>query len=570
MSEPVVAVIPPGRHHMHPAYVVLNSIRVVVSIVVASVASLAGTGVQLALSGGIPWWVIPLGIGVVVVLIAVTALVSYIYYQRYQWEITDTDIHIYSGIWFKKQHHIPFQRVQSIDFNASVIQRILGIVRLKIDTAGGTTAKGVYIPALKLAQAEAFRAEVFARKRGAVQPVAPAGLAPAFAPVAPDGADRVVQLVGDSVGGLRGVFADDYDETAPIECEYGLSAKELLLSAISGDHTLVLAAVLIGGLSQVNSLLSLFGVEDAIGKAASYAVVNFAVPTIVGAAIALVVVVYLLSLLGTALQYGGFKARRRGGRIEVEMGLLARQYRGVSVRRVQSVEIRQGAIRRLLGYAKLHLLTIDTLNSGQEQNSNQPIKTPGLVIHPFVKVSAIDGILHAMAPEYDPRCAPDELRRLPAVALRRVVIRHVVWFAAIYAVCAATATWALGLVPSGSTGSYAGWLVALIWVVLGLFVVGRGVGAVLWYRHAAYAYNSQMLTLRSGFFGITTTVIPRKRIQWADTHENPFQRLAGVASIRAATAAGIGGTTTKLRDLSAAEASAYLDWVRPRGAERSA
>jgi len=254
---------------MHPAYVAMTSVRVVVTIALSSLVAMAGSARQLGWpppesANGEILLVLVVVVAATLILLAGTALVSYIYYKRYLWEITDSDVHIYSGIIFKKQIHIPFQRVQSIDFNASLMQRLFGLVRLKIETAGGATNKGVIIPALKLAQAEAFRVEVFARKRTATEPhpAAAQGLAPEIAPnsnelfrpasplasplasqpvppLAPpvqDSADQVVQLVGDSLGGWRGLLADDYDEMAPIECEYGLPAKELLLSAISGDH----------------------------------------------------------------------------------------------------------------------------------------------------------------------------------------------------------------------------------------------------------------------------------------------------------------------------------------------
>ncbi len=318
---------------MHPAYVALAALQVVFSLVIAAFFSLVGLLRQIPADQRLT--VLVIGVAVFLLALGAAAAIAYIYYQRYRWEITDNDIYINSGIIVKKQVHIPFQRVQSIDFHAGIPQRILGIVQLKIETAGGSVNKGVIIPALKLAQAEAFRAEVFARKRSYAQgktpggpavpavpavptvpavpavPAAPGGPGapvPAGSPFTSRGAfahpatatGHLVAQAGDAVAGLRGVFAgQDFDETAPVEHEYGLTGKELFLSAISNDHTLILAALLVGGVTQLDSFLRNLGFGDLLFDSALYAFNHFALPFIIGSIVVVVVVTYLLSLLNS-------------------------------------------------------------------------------------------------------------------------------------------------------------------------------------------------------------------------------------------------------------------------------
>ena len=556
---------------MHPSYVVMNGIGVTFAIMLLGFVTVFGAVVEAMLISGNGLQLVVILIGSFIGLLAITMTISYIYYKRFRWEITDSDIHIYSGILFKKQTHIPFQRVQSIDFSAGIPQRVLGIVRLKIETAGGAANKAAVIPALKLSQAEAFRVEVFTRKKSAVQQSAAAspmvpGVALPFAQPAqaiPGGVDPLVRQVGDSLGGMRGLFADDYDETAPIECEYSLSAKEIFLTALAGDHNILFTVFLIVGLTQLGSIASLFDLERAFPRGAGGVITDIVVPMIAGGLIFFALVVFVSGIFGTAVQFGGFKARRRGGRIEVEMGLLSRQYKGVSINRIQSLEIRQGAIRRLMGYGELRLHTVDTLQNNQNKKGAQAALSKGLIIHPFIKLSSVESILHQMVPEFDGRCTEGEFRRLPPVALRRVLIRHVGIFAVFFAAVAAVVTAGINLSPAEFTDSDYSWIVSLLWVLLGVFTIGRSVAAVLWYRQAAYAYNTGMLTIRSGYFSVSSMIIAKRRIQWAQTRQNPFQRLSHVASIGAVTAAGVGGTKTVLRDLSVEEASAYLDWIRP-------
>src|SRR5699024_8932969 len=102
-----------------------------------------------------------------------------------------------------------------------------------------------------------------------------------------------------------------------------------------------------------------------------------------GVALVLVVaaVMWLLSIVGSAISFGGFRACRRDNRIEVERGLLQHQFQGVSVDRVQSVIVKQSFIRRLLGYCELSLGKIDAAAEGSDEQ--QKSLSQGMVVHPF-------------------------------------------------------------------------------------------------------------------------------------------------------------------------------------------
>ncbi|HBT95346.1 MAG TPA: hypothetical protein DEB24_04295, partial [Coriobacteriia bacterium] len=317
-----------------------------------------------------------------------------------------------------------------------------------------------------------------------------------------------------------------------------------------------------GFATQVPQFAGLLGLSAPLEMAVESALRSNFVPVLIDAIFVVFIITFVLGILNTALSYGGFKARRRGGRIEVERGLISRQSRGVAITRVQSVEITQGFIRRLIGYGQLKLLTIDSMTPEQQQNAAQ-IPT-GLVVHPFVKMDRIDGILAQLLPEFDERPQPSEYKTLPKVAFRRVVNRHTVLTAIPYAVFALVATIVLQVIPTPPAfDPFTGWIIALLWTILVLIIIGRSIGAIFWYKNAAYSYNKTMLLIRQGFYGRVTTIIPRNKIQWARTHQNPIQKMSKVANITAVTAAGVTGTKTTLRDLDAEEASAYLDWVRP-------
>ena len=129
-----------------------------------------------------------------------------------------------------------------------------------------------------------------------------------------------------------------------------------------------------------------------------------------------------MSALGTCISFGGFKARRRGDRIEVERGLLQHRFHGVSVDRVQSVVVKQTFVRRIFGFCELSLGKVDA-SSGSD-GMEDSLSEGALVVHPFVKVDRVPEIVAGLVPEFADM--PTERRRVPKVALRRALVRRTI------------------------------------------------------------------------------------------------------------------------------------------------
>ncbi|MCL2339710.1 MAG: PH domain-containing protein, partial [Actinomycetia bacterium] len=392
-------------------------------------------------------------------------------------------------------------------------------------------------------------------------------------------ADQVVAGLGDLSSGLRGIFAENYDENVPIEFEYTLRARELLLAAISSDTNissiLIMAVVL---LQTAAMFIPMLISDDALSNAAIISNGNL-IPLLVIGTLGFIVFIFALTVLGMAVNLGGFQGRRRGGRIEVEHGLLQRVYRGVGIPKVQTVVVKQGFIRRLIGYAELTIQTIDTAGASNNPQGNnvQSQVTRGLVLHPFIKLEQVDSLLSGLLPEFNGRPQPVDYQPLPRVALRRAINRRVLLPAPIVLIPLVGIPWLIfglswpqfslssaSLVQSWLFGGLVAWsaLWLLIWII-------RVFGAVFWYRNARYAWNRDYLVLHQGAWSLTDTYIPRRKIQWGEYLQTPFQRWSEVATVQATTAAGLGHTSTALKDLPLLAAESYLDWLRPHGLEQS-
>ena len=385
---------------------------------------------------------------------------------------------------------------------------------------------------------------------------------------------------------MRGVFGGSAVDTGKVTYEYGLSNKELLFTGLSNNTAFVLVILgILGGAAQFASQMApvLTGMVDPLVGQFMLLSGQLFGGNLVAAGVALVLVVaavmWLLSIVGSAISFGGFRACRRDNRIEVERGLLQHQFQGVSVDRVQSVIVKQSFIRRLLGYCELSLGKIDAGTDEDSSNQKNTLANQGIIIHPFVKMNRVPEILAGLVPEFSD--LPHEAKPVAKVALRRAVLRQSIWFgggfwlAVVVTVCLVVFGWVNGEVATGGIelDSEDLFLLSIGWnvIVVGgyalaaiLFVIDV-VNAVLWARESSFAYNHRFMQVSNGGLSRETVSFPRQKIQFGCTKSNPLQRRAGTDTLLATTAAGSGGTTTTLIDASHADAMAWLDWLKPGG-----
>lgn len=84
--------------------------------------------------GGLNFFLILLAIFVVVAIIA--AIMAYLYYRRFEYEVTDTTLQISGGLFKKFDISVTFDKIQHINLRRSMLDRALGISVLHINTAG--------------------------------------------------------------------------------------------------------------------------------------------------------------------------------------------------------------------------------------------------------------------------------------------------------------------------------------------------------------------------------------------------------------------------------------------------
>ncbi len=611
------------RQRVHHSYIWLGSLRslgwVLLVLIVGSFSSLASffttftSGPQNALALAL---ILGLIIGGVIVLFGLVVGIHAWTYRHLWYELGPEEFSLYSGIFTKKRMHVPYAKIQSVDQKASLIQRIFGVCNISIDTAGGATNNAILVPYLTKQQPDTLRLGLYARKQQAAAPaqaaagvpVAPA-MSPAVmasgtagvavangavsatvpsvpaAPDAPGSQGNILDTgvaVWDQVGGI---FAGDVVNHEPVSFEYRLSNKELILTGLSNSGGFVVAVmVAIAGLAQfISGAFDIFPESgDLITGTLATSSELFGLEAVIAvsalALIGVALVVWLLSVLNACLSFGGFHARRRGGRIEIERGLLQHQTQSVSIDRIQSVIVKQTFVRKLMGYCELSLGKVDAASPEDQSDQGRSLAQNGIVIHPFLKKARVQEILDGLVPEFAD--IPTDEQKLAKAALRRGLIRRCLWQGGGFWLLVVAALLLAGISFAQSEGIFSVTVDDLMAVycltIAAYLLIGLGVllmvldvvRTVLWYRESSFAVNRRFMRLVNGGLSTESITFPRVKIQYGFTKANPLQRRAKTATINACTAAGVGGSTASLVDVTEAAAATWLEWLKPRRPQR--
>ncbi|MDZ7758364.1 PH domain-containing protein [Rhodohalobacter sp.] len=290
---------------------------------------------------------------------------------RFLFKIEEGELHIKSGIFVRKNLYLSKDRVQVIDITSGVIQRLFGLVRVDIQTAGSSSREAA-IDAISL-----------------------------------DKAREINRLLRDEDSESE-EGEESVSQVESAKKEFGLPGKELLIAASTSGSFGIALSILATVFSQVEPLISeseLF--EYVFEILPSQTDVVFFVTVIV----IFVVFAWLLSFFSTLFSYGNFSLTVKEKEMVITRGIFEKKRVTVPYNRIQAIHVAEGMIRQPLGYTSLHL---ESAGYGDEKG------TGSIVLFPLVKRSEVLQLLNEVVPSYQKEM--DGLK-LPKRALRRYLFR---------------------------------------------------------------------------------------------------------------------------------------------------
>lgn len=280
-------------------------------------------------------------------------LPSFLTWYRFMYRVDNGELKIEHGIFVKKHRYIRKERIQSIDRTETIFHRPFGLVKVKIETAGG----GAKDPEAELAavtKEEARRLEEALYGMGETAP---------------------------SDGEQPTVKEDKWVSRRQ------LPTSDLLVAGATSGKIGVVFSILAAISSQIDEVLPDHFYSSLFHKllASSFQLLAFLLLIVaIGA--------WILAIVGTVLRYNGFTLTRKDKELRIVSGLLERRQLTISLHRIQAIRIVEGILRQPFGYAAVYVESAGGSGEKDEDYST--------VLFPLLRKKEVAAFLDEFVPGY--------------------------------------------------------------------------------------------------------------------------------------------------------------------------
>lgn len=443
-------------------------------------------GLYYAMQNRTAWMLILLTIlGVVFV---VPGIVLRYFYFRFR--ISEREVYIKSGVFLRRQRHIPLERIQNVEIQQNLLQRVLGIARISMETAGGGETEGT-LEFVSVQDAQEIREIIRSFQRDAQS----LGTSPI---------NTDAEVSGQPRDGYSEPQTDISPELVSSDITlFAMSPADVLRCGMFKFSLLFFAFVLswlqllntdpedavIGMITQQLRTVEQFGILSLIAAIAATAIIALLLAWITG-------------IIFTFNKYYNFKLTADKGKLYVRRGLLTLIQGAVPLKKLQMMVIASNPIMRKFDYCGLELQTAGIGSKQQSAEVAVPLATSARV--------------EQLAREIRPYVMPDQLTRVSRKTIRRAFVRYM-FLTGILTLAASMA------LPNTV------WLLLIAPLLYG--------AAVLRYRCRGYAVSGDSVIIKQGFLWQRIAIIPIEKIQTLIVAQSFFQRRLGLASVYVDTAA---------------------------------
>src|SRR5215203_4644920 len=328
------------------------------------ISGLVLPGIVLLMSQGFSLRTVVLFLVAVIVAGALAALWGFLSWRATTYAVTGNSFRLRHGVFQRSERTIPLDHVQSVDTVQGVIQRLFGVVEVRIETAGGGSSEpDASLSALDLTAAQALRRELEGSREA-----------------------RTEVTTGPTV--LR-----------------RLSTRDLLVAGATSGQIGVAFSIIAVGSQFFDDFLSDAFIRRLIETLAPNWLMVLLILVPAGLLLA-----WLLAIAGTVLAYTGFTLSREGNFLYIKRGLLERREATIPLARIQAVRVSEGVLRQPFGLAAVR---VESAGYGEDAGVSS-------MLFPLLPRDEVNELLAEAAPEF---AANPGLEPLPRRARRRYVFR---------------------------------------------------------------------------------------------------------------------------------------------------
>ncbi|WP_110926390.1 PH domain-containing protein [Bacillus massiliglaciei] len=367
MSEP---------RRLHPIAVLTNIFQVIKGIIFPILIFLF-SDIDLEL-GGLGYWLAAAGVAMVILL-------SFLGWLRYTYRIEDGEVKIESGLFIKTKSFIPLSRIQSMDVSEGILQRLFGLVKIRIETAGGSQADAVLSAVRKQEAKGITEAYAESKRKGA--------------------SDREPE---DGEETLR--------ERGPV-FEQGF--PRLLIMAVTSGGVGVIFSGAAALISQVDDFIPFERYSDQFMSLFERGALLISIVTFV-----MLLFAYVLATAVIMLKYAFFTVRKAEEELVITRGLLEKRSLTIPLRKIQGIRIAENLVRQPIGYASVYV--------EYAGGSLKDKESTNVMLFPLIKKAELKELLQRFLPEYD---VQEEFQQVPGSAYSSYLLRFLPVAVLLAAVC---------------------------------------------------------------------------------------------------------------------------------------
>lgn len=476
-------------------------------------------------------------------MVAGFGMIGFIRYWFYRYQLTQGELIVTSGVFFKSRRNVPVVRIQNVDLVQNVFHRILGVAEVRVETASGTEPEAI-LKVLSLSEVDSLRGQIEAARQQA----------PALGEVKTSNASA--SETTHAVPASANVPVD----LAPVSASTTLleiPLKWLVQAGLASNRGFVMVGIVIGVLSQMLGPDDDFARRIARSLRSSRSVDVTAMQTSwweswllwIGALLLVLVAIRLLGIAWYVLRFYGYRLELRDENLQLSCGLLTRVSATVPRRRIQWISIHRSPLQR---WMKLASIRIETAGGAGKQNEDAATTVTRRWFVPIIPESSLDELVEQLRPGLKWSESSLEWQSLDQRALKRMRRKSSLraqgisilagWLA--YVLFDFPYAWTLGL------------LVAAVLIPLHIWVAQRR------HRHFGFAElpSGEGVVIREGFWDRKVSCTFYDRIQSVSCSETPFDRRWNMQTLRIDTAAaGPADHVYRLPMLSRSTASELFD-----------
>lgn len=422
----------------------------------------------------------------------------------FKYNLVASELNAKQGLIFRKNRYIRKERIQSIDINAKLLQRLFGLVELSIETAGGGNEPEFKIIALEREEARRIKQELLEKETRFL--------------------DEVLVESDYETEGLVRAAEKEIKPQRLVNPSYKweIGGKRLFIAALTSSGVGIAATFLAVFVSQAFQFLPETLLEEYVYWFMQSSSIVLAVLVFF-----ILFIAWLFTMLATVLKYGLFTIKKKGNDIHISRGVLEQRQLTLYAQRITAVRIVQSPIRQLFGFVSVY---VESAGGGRQ---DEDLST---ILVPMCKKNEVKSILEGIVPEYaiDP-----EYEGLPRESIRRYIFK-LLFLAFIIT----------GLLTYYIPYGYLSLILPVIAVILGFWQ----------YRDTGIGQVDDLLCLRIRVFSKVEIIVPRKRIQSITTTQTILQSFDDLYTIHVSILSSITGKTFTVRHLANWQAVQSLEW----------